>query len=105
MIRSIQNQNSPQVKAIVDRFRGREGLTELDRRWTSKVTDVRNWFLFAASERWRQDNSEHEHYSDLGRKIRAVKRKIGLYHSGGKPGLSIRVGNGVPCVRAPSGLS
>lgn len=52
-----------QVKAIIDRFRGREGLSEQDRRWTAKVTDVRNWFLFAASERWRADNSEYEHYS------------------------------------------
>src|SRR3569832_2505917 len=53
-----------QVKAIIDRFRGREGLSELDRRWTAKVIDVRNWFLFAASERWREDNTEHEPYSD-----------------------------------------
>lgn len=65
-----------QVKAIIDRFRGREGLTELDRRWTSKVTDVRNWFLFAASERWRQDNSEHEHYSDSGGKSGGQKEKL-----------------------------
>ncbi|MFQ3666985.1 MAG: ATP-binding protein, partial [Sphingomonadaceae bacterium] len=47
-----------QVKAIIDRFRGREGLTDLDRRWTAKVTDVRNWFLFSASERWRADGAE-----------------------------------------------
>jgi uncharacterized protein YPO0396 len=40
-----------QVKAIIDRFRGREGLSDADPRWTSKVTDVRNWFLFSASER------------------------------------------------------
>ena len=38
-----------QVKEIIDRFRGRDGLSEQDRRWTTKVTDVRNWFLFAAS--------------------------------------------------------
>ncbi len=47
-----------QVKRIIDRFRGREGLSDQDRRWTGKVTDVRNWFLFAASERWREDNRE-----------------------------------------------
>src|SRR5690606_32950733 len=35
-----------QVKAIIDRFRGREGLAEIDRRWMQKVTDVRNGFLF-----------------------------------------------------------
>ncbi len=65
-----------QVKAIIDRFRGREGLSEQDRRWTIKVTDVRNWFLFAASERWREDNTEHEHYSDSGGKSGGQKEKL-----------------------------
>lgn len=65
-----------QVKAIIDRFRGREGLSEQDRRWTAKVTDVRNWFLFAASERWREDHSEHEHYSDSGGKSGGQKEKL-----------------------------
>jgi uncharacterized protein YPO0396 len=65
-----------QVKAVIDRFRGREGLSEQDRRWTAKVTDVRNWFLFAASERWREDNREHEHYSDSGGKSGGQKEKL-----------------------------
>jgi uncharacterized protein YPO0396 len=65
-----------QVKTIIDRFRGREGLSEQDRRWTGKVTDVRNWFLFAASERWREDKSEHEHYSDSGGKSGGQKEKL-----------------------------
>ena len=47
-----------------------------DRRWTAKVTDVRNWFLFAASERWREDDSEHEHYSDSGGKSGGQKEKL-----------------------------
>jgi uncharacterized protein YPO0396 len=65
-----------QVKAIIDRFRGREGLSDTDRRWTSKVSDVRNWFLFAASERWRADDAEHEHYSDSGGKSGGQKEKL-----------------------------
>ena len=65
-----------QVKAIIDRFRGREGLSEQDRRWTARVTDVRNWFLFAASERWREDHSEYEHYSDSGGKSGGQKEKL-----------------------------
>ncbi len=65
-----------QVKAIIDRFRGREGLAEQDRRWTVKVTDVRNWFLFAASERWREDDKEYEHYSDSGGKSGGQKEKL-----------------------------
>ena len=64
------------VKAIIERFRGREGTTELDRRWTRKVTDVRNWFAFAASERWKEDHSEHEHYSDSGGKSGGQKEKL-----------------------------
>lgn len=64
------------VKTVIDRFRGREGSSELDRRWTGKVTDVRNWFLFAASERWREDHSEHEHYSDSGGKSGGQKEKL-----------------------------
>jgi uncharacterized protein YPO0396 len=65
-----------QVKHIIERFRGREGQTELDRRWTAKVTDVRNGFMFAASERWREDDSEHEHYSDSGGKSGGQKEKL-----------------------------
>ncbi len=65
-----------QVKTIIDRFRGREGLSDQDKRWTTKVTDVRNWFTFAASERWRADNSEHEHYSDSGGKSGGQKEKL-----------------------------
>ncbi|MBL8298896.1 MAG: ATP-dependent exonuclease SbcCD, C subunit-like protein [Rhodanobacteraceae bacterium] len=65
-----------QVKAIIDRFRGREGLADADRRWTVKVTDVRNGFLFSASERWRADGAEHEHYSDSGGKSGGQKEKL-----------------------------
>lgn len=65
-----------QVKAIVERFRGREGTSEIDRRWTRKVTDVRNWFAFAASERWKEDHTEHEHYSDSGGKSGGQKEKL-----------------------------
>lgn len=65
-----------QVKAIIDRFRGRERTSEQDRRWTSKVTDVRNWFQFAASERWREGGAEYEHYSDSGGKSGGQKEKL-----------------------------
>ncbi len=65
-----------QVKAIIDRFRARDGQTEADRRWTAKVTDVRNWFLFSASERWRADDAEYEHYSDSGGKSGGQKEKL-----------------------------
>jgi uncharacterized protein YPO0396 len=65
-----------QVRRVIERFRGREGQSEQDRRWTVKVTDVRNWFAFAASERWREDDREHEHYSDSGGKSGGQKEKL-----------------------------
>ena len=65
-----------QVKQIIERFKGREGLTDQDRRWSIKVSDVRNWFIFAASERWREDDNEYEHYSDSGGKSGGQKEKL-----------------------------
>lgn len=65
-----------EVKRVIERFRGREGYTGLDQRWTQKVTDVRNWFEFSASERWRADETEREHYSDSGGKSGGQKEKL-----------------------------
>jgi len=64
------------VKSIIERFRGRDGSSDLDRRWTRKVTDVRYWFTFSASERWREDNREHEHYTDSSGKSGGQKEKL-----------------------------
>lgn len=64
------------VKAIIERFRGRPGETDNDERWRKKVIDVRNWFLFAASERWRETNEEYEHYTDSGGKSGGQKEKL-----------------------------
>jgi uncharacterized protein YPO0396 len=65
-----------QVKRIIDRFRGREGNGEIDKRWTAKVSDVRQWFTFSASERWREDDREFEHYADSGGKSGGQKEKL-----------------------------
>lgn len=65
-----------QVKAIIDRFKGREGSTDVDRAWTRRVTDVRQWFVFAASERWRETEEEHESYSDSSGKSGGQKEKL-----------------------------
>ncbi len=65
-----------QVQAIINRLRGREGYTDIDRRWVRKVTDVRNWFVFSVSERWREDDREHEHYTDSGGKSGGQKEKL-----------------------------
>jgi uncharacterized protein YPO0396 len=65
-----------QVSRIIERFRGREGLTDVDRRWTRFVTDVRNWYTFAVSERYREDGTEYEHYADSGGKSGGQKEKL-----------------------------
>ncbi len=65
-----------QVSRIIERFRGREGQTEQDRKWTRFVTDVRNWYVFGASECWRSDGSEHEHYADSSGKSGGQKEKL-----------------------------
>ncbi|HET8600500.1 MAG TPA: ATP-binding protein [Segeticoccus sp.] len=64
------------VKRIIERFRGRQGLTDADRRWTQTVTDVRNWYVFAASERWRDSGQEWEHYTDSDGKSGGQKEKL-----------------------------
>ena len=65
-----------QVRAIIERFRGRDGQAESDRKWTRKVTDVRNWFTFSAVEKWQEDESEYEHYTDSGGKSGGQKEKL-----------------------------
>ncbi len=65
-----------QVQRIIERFAGREGFAEEDRRWTRRVTDVRNWFTFSASERWQESDTEWEHYTDSDGKSGGQKEKL-----------------------------
>ncbi len=64
------------VKSIMERFRGREGQVEQDLRWMNKVTDVRNWYNFSASERWSESDEEKEFYSDSAGKSGGQKEKL-----------------------------
>jgi uncharacterized protein YPO0396 len=65
-----------QVEKLIERFRGRQGLTGLDAKWTAKVTDVRQWFTFSASEKWTETGEEHEHFTDSGGKSGGQKEKL-----------------------------
>lgn len=65
-----------QVKRLIERFKGREGLTDSDQKWTRLVTDVRNWYTFTASERYREDDTEYETYADSGGKSGGQKEKL-----------------------------
>lgn len=65
-----------EVKAIMERFAGRKDTAEIDKKWSRKVTDVRNWFQFSASERYRADDTEAEHYTDSSGKSGGQKEKL-----------------------------
>lgn len=65
-----------QVKALVDRFNGRDGLADADRGWRRKVADVRNWFEFSARELYRADGSEREYYTGSSGKSGGQKEKL-----------------------------
>lgn len=65
-----------QVARLIERFRGRDGYTALDESWTAKVTDVRNWFTFSASEKWSETGEEFEHFTDSGGKSGGQKEKL-----------------------------
>jgi uncharacterized protein YPO0396 len=64
------------VKRVIERFRGRDGYAESDKNWTRRVTDVRNWFVFSASERDVETDLEWEHYSDSDGKSGGQKEKL-----------------------------
>lgn len=69
-------QRYQEVAELLQRLQGREGSTEADRRWRNEVTDVRNWYNFAATERWRDSDEEYEHYTDSGGKSGGQKEKL-----------------------------
>ena len=64
------------VQRIIERLRGRDGYTDSDKAWTRRVTDVRNWFVFSASERDMETHEEWEHYSDSDGKSGGQKEKL-----------------------------
>ena len=62
-------QKFEQVKSLIEQLRN-------EPKWTQKVVDVRFWFLFNVVERYREDNSEKECYSDSGGKSGGQKEKL-----------------------------
>jgi uncharacterized protein YPO0396 len=62
-----------QVKKILDRFASAD---PSEKEWTNTVTDVRQWFEFNASERFRSDGTEKEFYEGSGGKSGGQKEKL-----------------------------
>ena len=73
---ALIEQKFKQIKDIIGRFKGRPDFVESDKRWTAKVTDVRNWFIFSATERYNENDEEYEHYSDSDGKSGGQKEKL-----------------------------
>lgn len=73
---TLIEQKFKQIKDIIGRFKGRPNFVESDKRWTAKVTDVRNWFIFSATERYNENDEEYEHYSDSDGKSGGQKEKL-----------------------------
>ena len=92
-----------QVRALIARFKGREGMTEHDRQWTPRVTDVRNWFVFNASERWRETDQEHETYADSDGKSGGQKEKLAYTILAASPRLPVPARLHPAARRGPSG--
>ena len=61
------------VQKILNRFRSNESK---DIEWTNKVTDVRNWFNFNASEKYFADDVEREFYAGSSGKSGGQKEKL-----------------------------
>ena len=78
------------MKRIIDRFRGREGQSETDRRWTAKVSDVRQYFVFSASERWTRRRYRVRALHRLRRQVRRPERKARLHRARRQPRLPVR---------------
>lgn len=78
---AYNEQKFHEIEAILVRFDANQpGHTEADAKWTARVTDVRNWYNFAVSERYRgedgTDGGEYEHYTDSSGKSGGQKEKL-----------------------------
>jgi uncharacterized protein YPO0396 len=64
------------LKELIDRFNGREGNSDIDKKWRKFVSDVRNWYEFSAAERYISDSEIKEYYEDSGGKSGGQKEKL-----------------------------
>ena len=65
-----------QIKELIDRFNGREGFVDVDKKWRKLVSDVRNWFDFSAIEKYISDGEIKEFYAHSGGKSGGQKEKL-----------------------------
>jgi uncharacterized protein YPO0396 len=65
-----------QIKALIDRFNGRQNYIDVDKKYRALVSDVRNWYDFSAIEKFISDGSTKEYYAHSGGKSGGQKEKL-----------------------------
>ena len=65
-----------QIKNLIERFNGRNGHIDIDKKWRKTVSDVRNWFDFSANEKYLSDGTTKEYYAHSGGKSGGQKEKL-----------------------------
>jgi Uncharacterized protein conserved in bacteria len=73
----VSQQRTPEAnEASFQRIRTLLQRFQEDERWTTKVTDVRNWLDFSAEELYREDEKRKNYYSDSSGKSGGQKTKL-----------------------------
>lgn len=73
---NVTQQRFEKIKNLIEILKNREEHKDADAKYTKKVTDVRNWFTFAAVEKDRAENIEQDYYQDSDGKSGGQKEKL-----------------------------
>ncbi len=65
----MREENYRRIKTLIERF-------SADAKWTEKVTDVRQWRVFGAREKYRESNKEKNYYEGSSGKSGGQKAKL-----------------------------
>ncbi|MEY4530095.1 MAG: hypothetical protein RLZZ156_816 [Deinococcota bacterium] len=65
----MRQENFKRIKTLIERF-------SADVKWTEKVTDVRQWRVFGAREKYRESNKEKNYYEGSSGKSGGQKAKL-----------------------------
>ena len=63
------------ARTLIEKFK-QQGTNTPEGRWVGRVTDVRNWFAFSATEKDQETGKQREHYDDSSGKSGGQKEKL-----------------------------
>lgn len=72
----ISEEKFKEIKLLIDKLNGRDNTLELDKKWRTKVIDIRNWHEYIAVECYRENDEVHESYEDADGKSGGHKEKL-----------------------------